>query len=122
MIRNRKLSKSIGDASWREFRLWIEYFARIMGKIAIPVNPAYTSQICSGCGQTVKKDLKTRQHVCGCGVNLDRDDNAAINILKLGLRMVGHAKTAGETQETLVETEEDLRLRASVAEARIPPF
>lgn len=122
MIRNRKLSKSIGDASWREFRNWVEYFARIMGKIAIPVNPAYTSQICSGCGVAVKKDLKTRQHVCGCGVNLDRDYNAAINILKLGLRMVGHTKTGEATPETLVETEEDQPKLASVAEARIPPF
>lgn len=110
MQRNRKLAKSIQDASWREFRTWLEYFARIMGKIAVPVNPAYTSQICSGCGQTVKKDLKIRQHVCGCGVNLDRDHNAAINILRVGLRMAGHARTgewhtsAGEvTPETLVD-------------------
>lgn len=120
MIRNRKMSKSIQDASWREFRLWMEYFAKIMGKIAIPVNPAYTSQICSGCGQTVKKDLKTRTHVCGCGTVLDRDHNAAINILRTGLRMVGYTKTGEATPETLVEMEEDQPKLASIAEARIP--
>ena len=100
MMRNRKLSKSIQDASWREFRIWIEYFAKIMGKIAVPVNPAYTSQICSGCGKTVKKDLKTRTHSCACGTILDRDHNAAINILRTGLRMVGHTKTGEATPET----------------------
>ncbi|GEM49361.1 RNA-guided endonuclease InsQ/TnpB family protein [Deinococcus cellulosilyticus] len=122
MIKNRKLSKSIQDAGWREFRRWIESFAKIMGKIAIPVNPAYTSQMCSRCGVRVKKDLKTRMHMCGCGVVLDRDHNAAINILKVGLRMVGHTRTAGVIQETLVEMEEDLNSGASVDEARIPPL
>jgi putative transposase len=81
MKRNRRLSKSISDASWTQFRNWVEYFGKIFGKVTIAVNPAYTSQICSGCGQTVKKDLKMRQHICGCGINMDRDYNAAINIL-----------------------------------------
>jgi putative transposase len=120
MVRNRKLSKSISDASWREFRVWVEYFAKIMGKIAVPVNPAYTSQLCSGCGEIIKKDLKTRTHACGCGAVLDRDHNAAINILRAGLRMVGHTKTGSENSETLVEMEEDQRMLASVVEARIP--
>lgn len=122
MIRNGKLSKSIGDAGWREFRNWIEYFAQIMGKLAIPVNPAYSSQICSGCGKAIKKDLKMRRHICGCGVNMNRDFNAAINILRTGLRMAGHAKTGEATLETLVEMEEDQQKLASIAEARIPPL
>lgn len=122
LIRHGKLSKSIQDASWREFRLWLEYFARVWGKIAIAVNPAYTSQRCSGCGGIIQKDLKTRVHVCGCGTVLDRDHNAALNILKAGLRMVGHTRTSGATQETLVEMEEDLSSGASVHETRIPPL
>ncbi len=105
MKRNRHLSKSISDASWTQFRNWVEYFGKVFGKVTVAVNPAYTSQICSGCGQTVKKDLTMRQHICGCGVNMDRDFNAALNILKAGLRMAGHVRTAGETQETLVETD-----------------
>ena len=100
----------------------MEYFARVCGKIAIPVNPAYTSQICSGCGVAVKKDLKTRTHVCGCGTVLDRDRNAAINILRGALRMVGHTKTGEATPETLVEMEEDQPKLASITEARIPPL
>lgn len=103
MKRNRRLSKAISDASWTQFRNWVEYFGKIFGKVTVAVNPAYTSQICSGCGQIVKKDLKVRQHVCGCGVNMDRDSNAAINILKAGLRMAGHARTGEGTPETLVE-------------------
>ena len=105
MKRNRRLSKSISDAGWTQFRNWVEYFGKVFGKVTVAVNPAYTSQICSGCGQTVKKDLKVRQHVCGCGVNMDRDFNAAVNILKAGLRMAGHARTGEETPATLVETD-----------------
>jgi putative transposase len=63
MKRSRRLCKSISDASWTHFRNWVEYFGKIFGKVTIAVNPAYTSQICSRCGQTVKKDLKVRQHV-----------------------------------------------------------
>lgn len=122
LIRHGKLSKSIQDASWREFRWWLEYFGKIMGKLVIPVNPAYTSQMCSGCGGIIKKDLKTRVHVCVCGTVLDRDHNAALNILKAGLRMVGHTRTSGATQETLVEMEQDLSSGASVNETRIPPL
>jgi putative transposase len=66
----------------------------VFGKITIPVNPAYTSQKCSNCGAIVKKSLSTRTHSCKCGCELDRDHNAAINILQLGLKqnMAGQAK------------------------------
>jgi putative transposase len=47
-------------------------------------NPKYTSQICSGCGAVAKKELGERWHSCSCGCELDRDMNAAINILRLG--------------------------------------
>ncbi len=56
------------------------------------VNPSNTSQICSGCGQMVSKDLSERVHRCSfCGLTLDRDLNAAINILRLGLQSVAKA-------------------------------
>ncbi len=124
MVRNRKLSKSISDASWSQFRTWLEYYGKVFGKVFGKVNPAYTTQLCSSCGKIVKKDLKQREHICGCGLHLDRDHNAALNILKAGLRTVGHTGTIGETLETLVETEEDqgLRFLASVVETRIPRF
>jgi putative transposase len=62
-------------------------------RITVAVNPAYTSQECSNCGAVVKKSLSTRTHVCECGFVLDRDWNAAINILKLALSTVGHTGT-----------------------------
>jgi putative transposase len=64
-----------------------------MGKITVAVPPHYTSQECSSCGVTVKKSLSTRTHKCQCGCELDRDFNAAINILKRGLSTAGHVGT-----------------------------
>ena len=68
----------------------LEYFGKIFGRVTVAVNPAYTSQECSSCGVIVKKSLSTRTHVCQCGCVLDRDENAAINILNKGLSTVGH--------------------------------
>jgi len=87
LVRNHCLAKSISDAGWYQFRKWLEYFGVKFGKITIAVNPAYTSQECSNCGTIVKKSLSTRTHVCQCGCILDRDWNAAINILKLALTL-----------------------------------
>jgi putative transposase len=95
MVRNHCLAKSINDASWYQFRIWLEYFAKVFGKITIVVNPAGTSQDCSACGETVKKTLSTRTHVCLCGCVLDRDHNAGRNILSRGLSTVGHTGTYG---------------------------
>jgi putative transposase len=95
MVKNHCLAKSINDASWYQFRVWLEYFGKVFGKITIAVNPAYTSQECSSCGVVVKKTLSTRTHVCGCGCVLDRDHNAARNILSRGLSTVGHTGTFG---------------------------
>ena len=93
LVKNHCLAKSINDAGWYQFRKWLEHFGVKFGKITIAVNPAYTSQQCSNCGAIVKKSLSTRTHVCGCGFVLDRDWNAAINILKLALSTTGHVGT-----------------------------
>jgi putative transposase len=90
MLRNHCLAKSISDVGWYEFRVWLEYFGKVFGRATVAVNPAYTSQECSSCGVIVKKSLSTRTHVCQCGCVLDRDENAAINILNKGLSTVGH--------------------------------
>ena len=95
LVKNHCLAKSINDAAWYQFREWIEYFGVKFGKITIAVAPNYTSQNCSNCGETVKKSLSTRTHQCKCGCVLDRDENAAINILKRGLSTVGHTGTFG---------------------------
>ncbi|MFO8038361.1 MAG: transposase [Sodalinema sp.] len=93
LVKNRHLSKSISDAGWTLFRRWLEYFADKYGKIAIAVPPHNTSQNCSSCGEKVQKSLSTRTHICPhCGFVADRDTNAAINILKLGLSRVGRTR------------------------------
>ncbi|MEG3911027.1 transposase [Microcoleus sp. w1-18aA5] len=94
MVKNRKLAKSISDAAWSAFRQWLEYFGKVFGVVTVAVPPHYTSQNCSNCGEIVKKSLSQRTHRCQhCGVVLLRDWNAAINILELGLRTVGHTET-----------------------------
>ena len=94
LVKNRKLAKSISDAAWSNFRQWLEYFGKVFGVVTVAVPPHYTSQNCSNCGEVVKKSLSQRTHRCQhCGVVLDRDKNAAINILELGLRTVGHTET-----------------------------
>jgi putative transposase len=94
MMKNHKLAKSISDASWSMFRQWVEYFGKVFGKVTIAVPPRYTSQNCSNCGAKVVKTLSTRTHNCSnCGTVLDRDHNAALNILAIGLKnTVGHTE------------------------------
>ena len=93
MVKNHKLAKSISDASWSMFRDWVEYFGKVFGKVTVAGPPHYTSQNCSTCGTTVKKSLSERTHQCShCGTVLDRDHNAALNILAIGLNRVGHTQ------------------------------
>lgn len=83
MVGNHCLAKSISDASWSMFRAVLSGKAESAGRIVAEINPAYTSQTCSQCGNVAKKKLKERWHHCPmCGLSLDRDTNAAFNILK----------------------------------------
>ena len=69
------------------FRSLLDYKAIEAGVEVVTVNPRNTSQACSGCGSIVQKDLSVRLHVCpDCGLTLDRDVNAAKNVLRLGYR------------------------------------
>lgn len=95
MVKNHKLAKSISDASWSKFIEYTSYKAESAGKQVILVNPRNTSQICSSCGNTVKKSLSVRTHKCSCGLVLDRDINAAINILRAGTAPGGATAIAG---------------------------
>ena len=94
MVKNHNLAKSITDAGWYQFRVWLEYFGYKFGKITIAVPPQYTSINCSRCGAEVKKALSTRTHRCKCGCNIGRDENAARNILFFGLKTAGRAVSA----------------------------
>ncbi|MFB8798097.1 MAG: transposase [Microcoleus sp.] len=100
MVKNHKLAKSISDAAWNQFAVGLQYFGKVYRKTVIAVAPQYTSQDCSVCGNTVKKSLSIRTHACGSGAVLDRDLNAAINILAKGLKA-----RAGITLNTVGHTE-----------------
>lgn len=83
MVRNRHLSKSILDSGWAAFRQHLTYKAESAGREVAFVDPAYTSRCCSECGAVFQDfDLSTRWVNCACGLSLDRDHNAALNILR----------------------------------------
>jgi len=107
MIKNYHLAKSISDASWYQFTQWLEYYGKIWDKAVVAISPAYTSQDCSNCGQRAKKSLSTRTHSCAnCGVEICRDTNAARNILKKGMKMLGvewQHGTSGQEESALKE-------------------
>ncbi len=90
MIHNHCLAKSIMDAAWSNFIHSLAYKAEWAGRQFVKVNPAYTSQTCSQCGHRLKMPLDIRGYHCPCcGLTIDRDYNAALNILALGLQRIG---------------------------------
>ena len=85
MAQNHHLAKSIHDAGRAAFLAILAYKAACAGRQVVAVNPAFTSQICSGCGAMVSKGLSVRWHACpDCGTSLHRDHNAAGNREWLG--------------------------------------
>lgn len=96
LIRNRKLAKSIHDAGWGIFLRWVRYYGTLQDVPVIAVEPAFTSQQCSACGRMANKSLSIRTHICpDSGLVLDRDHNAALNILVKALQgTVGHTETS----------------------------
>ncbi|HEY9872421.1 MAG TPA: transposase [Candidatus Obscuribacterales bacterium] len=95
LARNSKLAKSIYDAGWSAFINILEAVAVKCGSLVVKVAPHNTSQNCSGCGVKVPKTLSVRTHECpNCGLILDRDENAAVNILDKALQAVGHIVSA----------------------------
>ncbi|MBC8122253.1 MAG: transposase [Gemmatimonadaceae bacterium] len=115
LVRNSHLSKSISDAGWSTFRNWLEYYGKLWSKVVVAVNPAYTTQDCSGCGYRARKSLSTRTHSCSrCGLEMCRDENAALNILKKGMEKAGmeyqnssegHSQTGSRVVGTTTPTE-----------------
>ena len=94
MLKNRCLAKSISDAAWRMLVITTSYKAESAGSMVVLVDPRSTSQLCSRCGLKVAKSLSDRVHECPqCGLVMDRDENAAINILRLGLQSLPKARS-----------------------------
>jgi putative transposase len=90
MTRNEHLSLSAHDAGLGMFRQLLTYKVEETGTTLVAVKPQYTSQVCSGCGLIVPKDLSVRTHDCPrCGLTVDRDVNAARNILFLAFKSAG---------------------------------
>ena len=81
-----RMSKSILDAGWGEFLSILQVKAENAGLMAVAVNPNGTTQNCSNCGTHVPKTIADRWHSCpSCGLELDRDVNAAINIKNIAV-------------------------------------
>lgn len=86
MSKNKHLSKSISDVSWGIFANMLSYKLKMLGRYLVKINPQYTTQKCSGCGEIVQKSLSIRTHRClSCGLIICRDENASLNIINQGL-------------------------------------
>ena len=85
------IRKSIGDVAWNQFMQFTVYKAGYAGRTVIFVDPRNTSKLCSRCGRIVEKKLSDRIHSCSCGLTLDRDVNASLNILRLGMQSLASA-------------------------------
>ncbi|WP_396395143.1 zinc ribbon domain-containing protein [Domibacillus indicus] len=80
------MSKSIHDTGWGMFRQFLAYKCELNGGQLVELKPHFTTQDCSDFGKRVKKSLSVRTHACpDCGLVLERDHTAALNIEKAGL-------------------------------------
>lgn len=106
MLKNRKLSRAISQAGWREFRIMCEAKSGEFGREFVVINRwEPTSQNCSDCGyHWGKLDLKVREIVCmNCGTLHDRDDNASKNIEQVGVGRTHDSKRTGRESKTSIE-------------------
>jgi putative transposase len=104
--KNNHLSKAIKDSSWGEFFKMLDYKAEEAGRKVIKVSPYNTTQICSRCGEKVYKTLADRIHRCPyCGLEMDRDENSAVNVLQAGqvCRELTYGNSQSVSRESLKE-------------------
>jgi putative transposase len=93
MVQNHHIAKSISDAGWAQLISLTKFKAAYAGTIVEQVNARNTSQACSHCGTIVPKNLSVRIHTCPvCGLVIDRDVNAAKNILQRSINTAGTAE------------------------------
>ena len=106
MLKNRKLSRAISQAGWREFRIMCDAKSNKFGREVVVISRwEPTSQVCSDCGyRWGKLDLSVREIVCmNCGTHHDRDDNASKNIEQVGVGHIHDSKRTGRECKTSVE-------------------
>jgi putative transposase len=112
MVRNHTLAKSISDAAWGRFLQWVNYYGALHAIPVIAVPPQFTSQNCSGCGSVVRKSLSERTHCCvSCGLVMDRDENAARNILELALVLYTLQTPSPDRDRTVGQAETGMQRR-----------
>ncbi|VVC05552.1 Putative transposase DNA-binding domain protein [uncultured archaeon] len=99
MMANHHLAKAIGDVSWSQFLLLLEYKLKEKGGQLLKIGRSDpSSQLCSSCGLRHPMPLSKRTYTCpACGLEMDRDLNAAINILQLGIRKYFGKDAVGTT-------------------------
>lgn len=112
MMRNHRLSRAIGDASFADFLTKLAYKCKLYGTELIVANRFYPStKTCSQCGSTKEMSLSDRVYVCSeCGMELDRDLNASLNLVKL-ISQIGGVP-AELTPEDLTAMRDDLLLNS----------
>lgn len=107
-------AKNIMDASWSRFIQMLCYKAERAGCTVVEVEPRGTTQGCSNCGKEVHKELWDRIHKCECGLEIDRDYNSAINILKRALLSERQEFTPAEIEPLLVRASSVVEVGSSL--------
>ncbi|NET59726.1 MAG: IS200/IS605 family element transposase accessory protein TnpB [Symploca sp. SIO2E6] len=103
LVKNRKLSRVISQQGWREFRVLVEAKSEKYERNFVVISRwEPTSQVCSNCGYKWGKiDLSVRSVLClGCGTEQDRDENASVNIEKVGIGHCHDSKCASRQSKT----------------------
>ncbi|HLD81510.1 MAG TPA: RNA-guided endonuclease TnpB family protein [archaeon] len=110
MVQNKQLSKSISDVSWSSFTGMLYYKAVEAGSTVVFVDAKNTTRQCSDCGLMVAKALSERVHECTCGLVLDRDLNAARNILIRATPGIGGSQALRDESSGVVGEERSPQL------------
>ncbi len=99
MVKNHCLAKSISNVGWGSFFQYLKYYKDIFGGKVIEVGKFFPStQICSSCGHKQKISLKERTFECECGLKIDRDLNASLNIKKETINILNNTEGHSEFQ------------------------